>query len=96
MNVPKPHSPLYKNIQAVKQSVPTNAPSSDIDLTNVSPATSVDDANNKFSSRVAAAIYSALSENLSTLDGENYGVAILARWAYQDYFNVPDGDSPPE
>lgn len=88
-------SPLYNNIPPVKQDLPMKPPSSDIDLTNVQPATSVGDANNKFSARAAAAIYQAASLDLSRLavNSPDYGNAILAKWAYKDYFNGPNGDS---
>ena len=88
-----PDAPLYKSIPPVKQKLPTNQPSSDIDLESVPPATSVGDANNKFSARAAAAVYSASSADITKVTGENYGVAVLAKWAFQDYFDGPSGNS---
>jgi hypothetical protein len=85
-------SPIYKNIPPEKQDPPiVNQNCSGIDLANVLPATSVADANDKFTRRAAAAIYSASSVDLTSLSGESYGVAILAKWAYKDYFNDSSG-----
>lgn len=61
----------------------------DIDLESVPPATSVAEANSKFSDRAAAAILYGANTSLNA-DGENYGLRILAKMAYSDYFLGPD------
>jgi hypothetical protein len=59
----------------------------------VPPATSIADANKWFDARAAAAIYSASAADFTSATGDDYGVAILARWAFQDYFDGPNGSS---
>src|SRR5689334_4970765 len=73
-------------------------PFDDIDLENVPPALSIEDANSTFSARAAAAIFYGASTPLSvkdkngkeTVTGEVYGLRILAKMAYVDYFSEPD------
>ena len=65
----------------------------DIDLDNVPPATSVAEANSRFSDRAAAAILYAASLLISegsTKLGKDYGTRILAKMAYADYFSGSD------
>jgi hypothetical protein len=52
-------------------------------------ASSVDDAKRTFDARAAAAIYQATGGDLLNLQGQDYGVAILACYAYADY--IDDG-----
>jgi hypothetical protein len=88
--------PLYINVPPVKQPPPRIDPTSEIilgDLTNANYATSVADAKFKFPARAAAAIYHAANVDIKNLGGADYGIAILAKWAYQDYFDGPAGDA---
>jgi hypothetical protein len=52
-------------------------------------ASSVSDANDNFTARAAAAIFQATGADPSQLTGADYGIAILARYAYADY--IDDG-----
>jgi len=69
-----------------------------VDLLNVLPATTVDEANSRFFERAGAAILQGatmpLNDGAALLSGnqggEDYGVAILSRMAYADFFTGPD------
>jgi len=94
--------PLYNNLAPAEKLNPlrfmqtldgTPLSALDIDLANVPPAKSVDEANNSFSARAAAAILYGANLDISKggfKQEEDYGVRILAKMAYADYFSGPD------
>lgn len=81
-----PNAPLYKSIPPVKQALPTDP------VLPTAPET-VNDSSNNFSARAAAAIYQAAGQTLtdpkfgSGYGTEDYGTAVLADFAYADYFD---------
>jgi hypothetical protein len=91
--------PLYNNAIPVAKKDPLNFmpsfngepinPVTDIYMVNVPPATSVDVANRTFSDRAAAAILYAASLPLPFIGlnhEQEFGLKILAKMAYDDYF----------
>jgi hypothetical protein len=55
----------------------------------VPPALTIQDSRQNFDKRTAAAIRTTAGTPLDNLGDEDYGTAILAYFAYQDYFNDP-------
>ena len=89
-------SPLYNNLRPANRLNPHDfgtLPPMNINLRQRSPATSVDEAENGFSVRAAAAILYAAKADISNggfKDEVNFGVGILAKMAYSDYFSGDD------
>jgi hypothetical protein len=85
--------PLYHNPSPKRQGQPPGLPSKIfIDLSGAPPATTIDEANDRFDARAAAAIYAmaAMDPDAQPFNSDDYGVVILSMFALQDYF--PNGD----
>jgi hypothetical protein len=96
----EPPEPLYTNtVPAVKKDpldfmptfngAPAAFPEQDIFLVNVPPAKSVNEAIDRFSDRAAAAILYTASTPLPAIglgNEQTFGLGILAKMAYHDYF----------
>jgi len=92
-------APLYNNIPPEKQ-LPSSYSADAIRLASAPSATNVTAANQRFSARAAAAIYQAAqpafpqgSVFAPADSGQPYAVALLARWAYRDYFDDDSANS---
>lgn len=97
LNSVQAQTPLHNNLRPFQQDDPGQVPCSEILLAATSKATasdSADDTSRKFSTRTAAAIYQAACFDLTTpaVNSDDYGLAILARFAYAEYFRAPDSD----